>query len=125
MPILYGSKQTFNVILPLYIVASSLVVYAPDLRLKTLGYFLQGLLHLKITLAYTYIFELIPEKYKGICSSVINIIDVFTLIISGLTYQFITRDAVYFLEIVNLVETAFILLFLAIAPESPSWLLQN
>ena len=125
MPNSFGRKRTMNLIMPVYIIASSTIVYYPNLYVKGIGYFIQGLLHLKITLSYTYIFELVPEKNKGISATIINFADAITLGVTGITYMFITQDAVKFTQTVNLIESIAVLIFLVIAPESPSWLILN
>lgn len=81
--------------MPLYIIASTVVAHVPDINMKAVGYFFTGFLHIKITNTYTYIFEIVPEAYKTQCSSFINILDSMTLAVLGLSFIFLTRDAVY------------------------------
>ena len=125
MPSTCGRKKTFNILMPIYIIASATVIHVPNLYIKAVGYMIMGLLHLKITLSYTYIFELVPEANKGTCSSIINLIDGMTMAIFGLSFLYLTRDAVLFLKFVNYIESTAVIIFLIVAPESPSWYILN
>ena len=62
----------------------------------SIGYFLMGMMHLKITVSYTHMFELIENDHKGFCATLINTVDGATLGITGFTFQFITNDGVSF-----------------------------
>ena len=53
-----------SVMMSVYVLCSSLTVFAPSIFLKSTGLFLQGFLHLKIMLSYTHMFELTDEKSK-------------------------------------------------------------
>ena len=108
-----------------YLMCSTLIVFAPNPILKSVGYFFQGILHLKIPLSFTHLFELSPEEKKSICSILISSIDNFTLAYFSLFLLFITRDADRIIKTVYLIEAVAIFLYLAIAPESPAWCLLN
>ena len=47
-----------------YIFAAGMVVYGNTIIIKSLGMFIQGALHVKITLFYTHIYELVPDSWK-------------------------------------------------------------
>ena len=114
-----------NIVMPLYILASCLTIYGTTLQLKAIGYFIQGFLHIKIPVSFAYIYEMIPEGQKDFCSMFINTFDNCTMGVIGIAFLFVTKEATWFLEMVNLFEMAFVILFLALAPESPNWLLLN
>ena len=86
---------------------------------------MMGILHLKITAAYTHLFELVDDESKGFCATVMNMFDAMTLGITGFSYLFITKDGVKFTEIVNFVTSVLVILYLVLMPESPTWLLNN
>ena len=73
-----------------YILAANVVVFSKTLGLKLLGMFIQGALHVKIMLSYTHMYELVAEQHKIICAVFLNVADAMTLVITGLTYMFIT-----------------------------------
>ena len=83
------------------------------------------MLHVKITLSYAYMFELADEDSKGFCATFLNASDAVTMGIVGIVMTFCTRDIIFLVELVNYIETAGILIFIAIIPESPKWLLLN
>jgi MFS family permease len=81
MPDMLGRKHSMSLIMSVYVVASALTLYGDSIALKTVGMFLQGALHIKSTLSYTYILEMVPEKNKEICVTLITLFDESTLII--------------------------------------------
>ena len=114
-----------NIVMPLYIIASAITVYSPNLEGKAIGFFVQGFLHIKITLCYSHILELVPETHKGFVATVITAFDAGSLAVFGLTLIFVSRNLVKFLEVVNIIESIACLIYLLFAPESPSWLINN
>ena len=61
LPDTLGRKGTMKMILPLYILCCYLSLFPMNMEVRTLGFFLQGLFHLKISTSYTHILELVPE----------------------------------------------------------------
>ena len=114
-----------NIVIPLYIIASAITIYSLSLEGKAIGFFVQGFLHIKITLSYSHILELVPETHKGFVATVLTAFDSVSLAVFGITLMFISRDLVKFLEVVNIIETIACLIYLSFAPESPSWLINN
>ena len=84
-----------------------------------------GILHLKVTVSYTHIFELIDDDYKGLCATVLNVVDAITLGVVGFCFIFVTKDGVRFMEITFLLSSIFVVLYIVFVPESPSWLLST
>ena len=111
--------------LPLYILAGSASVFSPSLLVKSIGLFVQGVLHLKIPLAYTYAFEVFEDDWKAFAATVINAVEMFGLGLIGVALQFVTRDLTFIVETMFLMQLSLVLIFLLLAPESPHWLLMN
>ena len=93
MPNNLGRKKTMEIVMPIYILCSAITVFAPYSLLKAVGFFTQGLLHIKIPLSYIHVYELVPEEKKGLCTILINICDNFTLAFFSLIALFVTKDA--------------------------------
>ena len=87
--------------------------------------FFQGLFHMKITLCYTHILELLPEAYKDISATIITTFDASSLAVFGLILNFVTRDFVLFMQVANVIGFSACLIYLVIAPESPHWLMMQ
>ena len=73
-------------------------------------------------LSYSFIFELVEEKYKNFCVTFINIVDVSTFSFIGLYLQYVDRDAISFMEWTYVIQTSLVMLAIVILPESPHWL---
>ena len=58
-----------TLLISLFSVAAGLVVFVPNIYIKGFGLFFQGIFHVKITLSYTYMFELVPDESKGFCGT--------------------------------------------------------
>ena len=63
-----GRKKTMTLIVLPYIVTFGMVAYGTNVTVKTFGMFMQGALHLRITLSYTHMYELVREKDKPFCA---------------------------------------------------------
>ena len=109
----------------IYLFSAGLMTYSLSLRQKSIGYFIMGILHLKVTVSYTHIFELIDDDYKGLCATVLNVVDAITLGVVGFCFIFVTKDGVRFMEITFLLSSIFVILYIVFVPESPSWLLST
>lgn len=96
LPDAIGRKKTMWILLPALIVASSLSVFGESIYIKSIGFFVQGFLHLKIMLSYSHCFELVPKNDKLFCSTVINTIDISTFMIYSLYFMMVSKDAVLY-----------------------------
>jgi MFS family permease len=88
LPDLIGRKKTMIYILPLYVLSCYVSIFKDTLFYKKLGFFLQGLFHIKISLSYTSIFELVPERKKVLCSTLLSAWDGSTILVSCLIFKF-------------------------------------
>jgi hypothetical protein len=122
MPEFLGRKGAMKVLLPPFILASTLSVYGQTISTKSCGFFIQGFLHLKIMLSYTHIFELVQKDHKSFCATFINCLDSLTFASHGLYYLFVSRDGVQYLRNMHLIGTFGTILYFILIPESPRWL---
>ena len=83
------------------------------------------MLHTKVIMSYSHIFELVPNWAKDSSATAVNAFDSLTLCIFGLFIKFGKADAVYVVQVANFVECSAVVLFLVFIPESPRWLLQS
>lgn len=125
LPDNYGRKKFLNFTMPVYLVASLVVVHHQSLVAKGIGFFVQGLLHVKIPVCYTYMFEMAPQSSRVVSTTLISAFDECCFGVFGVALLFWTHDAVKVLQLVNVIESAAVLLFLLVAPESPTWLYNN
>lgn len=121
-PDVFGRKKTMTVVMMMFLAAGFTSLLSPIMWVKSAGYFVQGLLHLKITLSYTHMFELVDDDYKSFCATIINAMDGFSFGFTGLALKFVTRDLVSYVEIVYYGLGILTLVYMAVVPESPRWL---
>lgn len=113
-----------KIILIPYLITNGMVAYGNTIFVKTLGMFMQGVLHLRITLSYTNMYELVREGDKPFCAQLINIADTMAMAMTGLILM-LTRNGVAFIQYMHIISTVFVLLYFLVIPESPRWLLIN
>ena len=75
-----------KILLPPFIMACTLSIYGNSIFIKSIGFFTQGFLHLKIMLSYTHMFELVSKDHKSFCATFINTFDALTFASHGLFY---------------------------------------
>ena len=124
-PNLFGRKGSLNYIMTIYAVASALSIYGTTLFIKTIGMFIQGFLHIKCTLSITHILEMVPEKKKELCTTVINIFDAAVLMNMGGLILLGFKDMQGLIEFVNYIGTIILIIYFICAPESPYYLIIN
>ena len=124
-PDLLGRKKTMVLLLVPYVIFTQLTIYSASLTGKKIGFFMQGLLHLKITLSYTHMFELTDEASKDFCATVINMTDSLTMFIIGFCLKYLVADAILIVQVANAVGIIAIILYIFLVPESPKWLILN
>lgn len=121
LPDLLGRRGCMMLILPLYIMVTSLSVLSDDIAMKRMGFFLQGLFHIKISNSYTHMFELVPESAKVIGQTCINSYDACTLLIVCVAIKFGGASYQQVAEIQLYVGSVACVLYFLIVPESPTW----
>lgn len=111
-----------NLIMPMQIIAYFLVVMANSVTVKSIGSFCLGLMHIKISTSYTHCYELVLDKHRAPCSTVINIVDDTSLAIIGFILRFVHNDLNLVFKYHWIVGSVAIVLYMLIVPESPKWL---
>ena len=111
-----------NHVMPLQAIAYFMVVFVNNVQVKILGSFCLGLLHIKISTSYTHCYELVQDKHRAPCSTVINIFDDTSLGLIGLLLRYGHNDFNLILRYHWMVGTVAIVLYMILVPESPKWL---
>ena len=99
LPDQIGRKKTMVMILVPYIFTMGMVTYGTTILQKTIGMFMQGALHLRITLSYTHMYELVRESDKQFCAQIINLSDTMAMAIVGSIFLLVSQDAIAFFKI--------------------------
>ena len=122
----FGRKWTMTrVMLPVNCIATAFTIFGTNIPIKRLGFFLQGMVHLKNTISYCHCLELEPERYKGVGSTIIMTFNSGSMVVSCFLLQYYVKSiqsilvTAYFM---GLVATCLYTLFV---PESPRWLFMN
>ena len=89
LPDLKGRRGSMKYILPIYSIAHYMTVFPKNLEIRALGLFLQGIFHLKVSLSYTHMLELVEEKNKAMASTLITCFDSASLIFACSFYLYV------------------------------------
>jgi MFS family permease len=119
LPDIIGRRATMRFLLIPCIFATGISAYSNSIELKTAAFFLQGVLHVKNMLSFTFIFELVPDCKKGFSAFCITLFDSMTTLILASLMRWVTRDINYVVQFIFILETVFIIVFLYLVPESP------
>ena len=79
MPDTYGRIGTMSVVLPLHLAFGYLSIFSPDPTIKTIGYVVQGILHIKIPISFLHLCEVMPDSGKIFAMSVVTAFDSATM----------------------------------------------
>ena len=126
LPDKIGRKGTMKFVLPAHIIASFISVFGNSLYLKSVGFFLQGVLHLRITISYCHCLELVMDKHKPIASTAINSLDSGSIMIMAGIFNYYNKHVNQVLQIYWAIGFFFCLVYFYAIPESPRYLfMQN
>jgi len=122
VPDRYGRRKPLLLGLFLFGLGYSIVLFVNDINWKILGFLVMGIMHLKFSICFVALFELLSEKNKSIGSTIINVFDSGTVGFACLSYILFSNNY-WNLQIVMFITGigAFFLTFLV--PESPKWLI--
>jgi MFS family permease len=123
MPDNLGRRSTMLFILPIYVLASALSIFSEKMAFKTIGFFLQGLFHLKITVSYTHVLDLMPTNSKSFVATLITAFDSATPMFACLYFKFVEKNIDKVLKIHFCYGCIACISYIAFIPESPRWLL--
>ena len=124
MPDELGRQLTLQYVMPVQVLAYFLVVFSSDFLLKNLGSFCMGLFHIKLTVCYTYIYEMVQDEHRVLCSTVLNFVDDSSLAVMGCILYFgdHNRDIDLIFQWHWTIGTVAVILQMLLLPESPKWL---
>lgn len=105
-------------------VGLTLVIFGRSLVLKQLGFFILGVFHLRITLAFTYAIELVPQRHKEKVQILINSWDTLTIVMACVFFECFKTESTLLRGFYYL-GMASIGLFIFVVPESPLYLLKR
>lgn len=125
MPQIYGRKPTMSVVMIANLIANYFMIYSPSILVKKIAFFAYGFLHIKVSLSYTHMFELIEAQHQVFCSTIISAVDVLTMTVTCIFYKYIGSDMDYLFSIVFVIGVITCALYIILVPESPQWLFMN
>ena len=108
----------------LSLTAQTVLLFVPDILVRSICFFLMGLANLKNSQAYVWASESVTFERRAGVFTIINIIDALPAFITGLFYLLISRNC-FTIYAINLGVSYTALLLAFISPESPRWLLYN
>lgn len=125
VPDYFGRKVTMNINLPIYMVATAVVVFSNDMQTMKIATFVLGFFHLKSTCAFTQAVELVADKYKTRTIIMLNAFYFACMVFVGMFYLLIDPDTDTLLTFYLYLGVATSILYIAFIPESPYWLVRN
>ena len=122
MPDQFGRKNLMKVVLPLQIFAAYLTCFGESTAVVKTGFFLQGLLHTRITVCNMHSIELVEDQHKPFMSTCINVFDSSMIMVCCVVVKNFCKDMDKVLQVWWLIGSIACVLYLALVPESPRWL---
>ena len=99
-----------------------IATYSPSPIMKSIGFFLMGFFHHKISLSFCYATELCADKDKAMVSTFIQFIDSGMILIAALIFYFIDNNTQTLLSALFVIGTIGVVIFLLFIPESPRYI---
>ena len=117
-----GRKKSVMAGLILSTICQTVMLFVPDMIVRSICFFFMGFSNLKISQSYVWLSETVPEDRRAGAITIIGIADAATGLIAGMYYIFISRD--WFPLYMFVTALSYLAILLAFfMPESPRWLL--
>jgi hypothetical protein len=83
---------------------------------------IQGFFHIKSSISYQHLYELVPKDYKKVGSTFINVLDLLGLCFVSLLLKYYTKDIDKVFQVNFMLGTGAFVIYFLLIPESPKWL---
>ena len=100
------------------------MLFCPNLIVRSICFFVLGFSNLKVSQSYVWASECVTFERRSKAFTIINVVDAFPTLITGLYYLLISRDW-FTIYAINLAVSYCALIIAIFCPESPRWLLYN
>ena len=119
LPDSFGRKKSMNFLLVFNVIGIYIVTFYSSSLMKSIGFFLMGFFHLKISLSFCYSTELCTDKDKAKMPTFIQFFDSSLILIAPLIFKYIDKNTQPLLNILLYIGTTGCILFVILVPESP------
>ena len=119
-----GRKKSVIGGMAVSIAAQTVMLFVPNLIVRSVCFFVMGFANLKNSQSYVWASECVPFERRSKAFTVINVVDAFPTLITGLFYLLVARDW-FTIYAINVAVSFLALLLAFVCPESPRWLLYN
>ena len=119
MPDKFGRKGSMKILMPVYLIAQYMILFPEDLNIKRIGYFMQGALHIRLTIAISHMNELASPNNKDFSVTVMAMYDSGGLGLASLFLLFVKNDITIVLKGFFTASTTATVIYFLIIPESP------
>ena len=125
LPDKIGRRKTILCLIPLQIVGSLLTLHSRNYYLICLGFVIQGMVHIKKSVAYNFPYEITDQKSANLYINFVIQYDSLSLFIFCFMGYFVTRDMIGLVRIIDCVGIIVLLTLPFLIQESPFWLIAN
>jgi predicted MFS family arabinose efflux permease len=118
-----GRKKAATIFLAVNLIAQIVITFVPTYFGRLAGYMLYAAGNTKTSIAYVWVFELVEQKHKSFCCTVVNSVDTLTMVVVCCYVLFVSPNwfplqcTVLIIDLLNYICLVFYM------PESPKWLL--
>jgi len=121
----FGRIKALNLIIPILLLGTWLVMQTDSYNFMCMGFFLQGIAHIKKPLCYGFSIENCDQHKYSLGISIVLMFDMLVMFFFQFGAIFITNDAIAIVRWACLSQSFVILLLPFFMLESPTWLIQN